>query len=151
MDLKRQHYVVGIAHLYLSGMSLRAIGELEGKSHVSIRNDLVKTLKNADLSLYYEVINSMESRHPDSLKKEIVRERVVQSINLFLTGNYTVIDIAQMLGTTEFVIYRDLTLRIHDINKYIPNFVSLSNIEKIELICTEHRFQNLKNQTSKTK
>lgn len=140
-----KYYVIGIAHLYLSGMSLRKISNTVdgGKLHVSIRYDLIKKLKEFDLDLWVKTMNAMEERQPDSLKKDFVKKRVLSVIYEFVKGDKTVKQLAEEFGTTEFVIYRDLTRRAPIINSYLEEPIDQNIIDKISEILTLHSENNL--------
>ncbi len=138
---------LAIGHLYLARepkeYSLRDLAKIFGISHISIRNKLL-ALKNIDFSLYCDVVDEMERRQPESLKKEHVQKRVLKAISLFLKGDMTVIQIAETLDTTEFVIYRDLTVRAPQINDYLTDIKIEENILiEITEILAKHSKDNL--------
>lgn len=142
---QQKHYLVGIANLYLSGLSLRDIAKFNDKSHVSIRRDLTVILRRYDITLWQTVTDAMEDRQPDSLKKESVKNRVIEVIKLYLKKDKTVVQIAEELNSTEFVIYRDLVLRAPQINDYENGAVSKEDLIAIKQILTEHKEANLLN------
>lgn len=139
------HIMLG--RLYLSTEpkkhSLRDLGKMLGVSHVVIRENLL-ALQNIDRGLYLDVIDEMERRQPDSLKKDEVKKRVLQVISMFSKGDMTVVQIAGELDTTEFVVYRDLTVRAPKINDYITDMkVQQSLLDNIPLILEKHSKENL--------
>lgn len=136
-------YLVEIANMYLSGSSLREIAGCYDKSHITIRNDLVNRLSDYNPKLYNEVRNAMEERLPDSLKKETVQNRVLRVISLYIEENLTVSQIAENIESTEFIVYRDLTIRAKNINKFVPGIFSEDDIKKIDETLENHKISNL--------
>lgn len=128
--------------------STRTTAEYFTKNGIKISNATVSNLLNGKELKHcfpekYETVQKIlnEKNTSQVIHDEQALIRTKQAIELSLKG-YTIPQIADLLETTEFVIYRDLTRRI----KKLDNKELVSLIEK-EL--EEHRIQNLKQSAKK--
>ena len=141
---KDNSYIFSIAYLYLSGFSMRQIAEKLNISHITVRDYLYK-LGPINIALQIQVLDEIELRSPDSLKKEFVRKRVIDAMNLFLANDLTIKEIADIMHSTEFITYRDLAVRLPHINEYLEDKVPNENIAKVLSLLKIHALSNLKN------
>ena len=118
------------ADMYLSGMSYRQIAKVVGQSYVTVRDNLTVKIRYIAPNKYMEVMEKIEENKEKSIEDASVRERVLEAYRLLTTENKTVIEIADILGTTEFTIYRDLTNRLNEINERTSKYESEK--EKLE-------------------
>ena len=105
MGEEEKNYIIRQADMYLRGMSYRQIAKIVGQSHVTVRTNITERLKKVAPEKYYEVLEKIEENTEKTVKDSEVRERILTSYKL-LTENKTIVDIANILGTTEFTIYR---------------------------------------------
>lgn len=139
---------IAIGHLYLEGNSYRDIAKMIGVSHITVRNNIIK-LEKIDINLYHKVINQVEIRTPDSIKKEHVQERVIKVTESYLKEDKTIDLLAKEFNVTPFIIYRDFILRLPVINNYIENKIPKEKIDKVFEILTNNKMQNLEMRSSK--
>ncbi len=135
---------MALAQLYLSGLSFRKIAKLfSNDSHVTIRKKIL-SIEDSDEELYFDVLNKIEENTPDSIKKPHVRTRVEEVTEIFLKGDKTIVEIAKEMGTTEFITYRDLTIRLPQLKEYSeePKF-SETIINDVQEKLENHRLSNL--------
>ena len=142
MGLERKYFIENLGSLYLDGHSLRGLAKMFNLSHVTVRSNLL-SIHKVNLALYHEVLDAMEQRQPDSLKKQNVRNRVILAYQKFLNEDKTVIQIAEELVSTEFIIYRDLTVRLPIINNYIEDKIPTSEIKRVFEQLKRHALNNL--------
>ena len=133
MGEEEKNYIIRQADMYLSGMSYRQIAKIVGQSHVTVRTNITERLKKVAPEKYYEVLENTEK----TVKDCEVRERILTSYKL-LTENKTIVDIANILGTTEFTIYRDLTKRLIELSEIAPEIVTEEMVKIAERILKEH-------------
>ena len=108
--------VVEAAYDYLTeGASYRNVAPSYGVSYVTIKSWLDKYLPQIDADLCKLVRTAAESRKEKTVDDPEVRERVSKAVALMVNGNLTVVQIAEALETTEWVIYNDLVRRLPQI------------------------------------
>ncbi len=139
-----------VSSLYLEGLSLRHIGEKLSVSHITVRN-ILNSIEFIDPSLFILIRNKMEENKPDSLEKPEVLKRVLVVLDLFLNYDMTVIEIANKLNSTEFIIYRDLTARLPHINEYTDQKVTNEVFESVLNKLKIHSMNNSPFITNKSK
>lgn len=141
MNEEEKALVLKQANLYLEGYSLREVAALTGQSHVTVRRNFQEKLKEVG-HIYVQVMAKMQDNLPESIKNKDVMKRVLEAYDLCVNHNMTVLEIAEKLGTTEMVIYRDLTKRLkqyHEIDSYTVN---REMIEKVALSLKNHSISN---------
>ena len=113
-----------MVNLYIyEDYSLRKLAEVYGVSHYTVKNIMLKC-RDFNLDLYDKLMESFSEKKEKTLKDESVRIRVLSAVKILLADDKTVKEIADILGSTEFTIYRDLTVRFPKINKYIESKLS---------------------------
>ena len=131
------------AKLYLGGgKSLREIAALTGQSHVTVKRNFDVRLKDISLTIYLKVQEKLADNKEDTVEDEKVSERVLLAYDLLVNQDKKVIEIAEELGTTEFIIYRDLTKRLSMIHQISPQLVSKEMLKNVELTFKRHSNEN---------
>lgn len=134
------------ANLYLAGNSFREIASKYGVSQVTVKNNLTKRLKAIDEELYNKVIKRVDEQTP-----KVDNERILTAYHLLVDEDKTVLEIVDEMNksrsvdnlVTEFMIYRDLTVRLLKLHKNLPDLVNLDMIEKVKNTLERHRLGNL--------
>ena len=92
------------------------ISENEFKiSNVTVNEYLKKAIELISESEKKELQLALEERKNDTIDNPVVRERVLNAAKLYLDGAY-IEDIAEILNSTYFQIYRDLKCRLSKID-----------------------------------
>ncbi len=140
--------IINAAYLYLDGLSLREIATKLGFSHVTIKANLDKNLKDLNYELWCEVKEKKEEKlNSDTIDDVNVQKRILLASKLLLDYDKTVLEIAQELNSTEFTIYRDLTKRIVLLSNKYPNLISIDTVHLVKNKLNEHKLNNLKPST----
>ena len=135
---EKKMFLLKQADMYLSGMSYRQIAKVVGQSYVTVRDNLTVKIRYIAPNKYMEVMEKIEENKEKSIEDASVRERVLEAYRLLTTENNTVIEIADILGTTEFTIYRDLTKRLNELNNIVPEIVTEEMLRKVGILFKEH-------------
>ena len=146
MSEEEKQYIINQADMYLSGMSYRQIAKEVGQSHVTVRTNIIERLRKIDLEKYYKVLEKVEENTEKTVNDSEVRKQILTSYKLLTEENKTIIEIANILGTTEFTIYRDLTKRLKELNEIAPDIVQSEMVKRVERILKEpshHGYFNL--------
>lgn len=143
MGAKEREELLNQANLYLQGYSYRDIAKIYGVSHITIRNNLIKRLKEIDLRLYYEVLDKISLNTEKNITDENVRRRVLESYKLLVLSDLEVREIASIMQVEEFVTYRDLTKRLNDLHNFAPNIVTDEMLEKARFTLRRHALDNI--------
>ena len=138
MSEEEKQYIINQADMYLSGMSYRQIAKEVGQSHVTVRTNIIERLRKINLEKYYKVLEKVEENKEKTVNDSEVRKRILTSYKLLTEENKTIIEIANILGTTEFTIYRDLTKRLKELNEIAPDIVQSEMVKRVERILKEH-------------
>lgn len=142
MEDYEKEFILKQADLYLSGLSLREISKSSKQSHVTVRNNLTKRLKEVNIQKYYEVLDKIDSNKVKSINDIVVVERVLKAYELLVNYDYNVKEIAEVLNSTEFTIYRDLTNRLVLLNNLYPDVISREMLERVALVLARHSMEN---------
>lgn len=142
MNEDEKKYLIDQANLYLQGKSLREIATIIGKSHITVRNNLTKKLKEADPRIYLEVMEKLTDNQEKTIEDKIVRKRVLEAYYLLVEKNKTIKEIANILSTTENTIYRDLTSRLNQMNVLNSELVTSQMLEKASNVLKKHSLYN---------
>ncbi len=142
MEDFEKEFILKQADLYLSGLSLREISKSSKQSHVTVRNNLTKRLKEVNIQKYYEVLDKIDSNKVKSINDIVVIERVLKAYELLVNYDYNVKEIAEVLNSTEFTIYRDLTNRLVLLNNLYPDVISREMLERVALVLARHSMEN---------
>ncbi len=142
MEDFEKEFILKQADLYLSGLSLRDISKSSKQSHVTVRNNLTKRLKEVNIQKYYEVLDKIDSNKVKSINDIVVVERVLKAYELLVNYDYNVKEIAEVLNSTEFTIYRDLTNRLVLLNNLYPDVISREMLERVALVLARHSMEN---------
>ncbi len=142
MEDFEKEFILKQADLYLSGLSLREISKSSKQSHVTVRNNLTKRLKEVNIQKYYEVLDKIDSNKVKSINDIVVVERVLKAYELLVNYDYNVKEIAEVLNSTEFTIYRDLTNRLVLLNNLYPDVISREMLERVALVLARHSMEN---------
>lgn len=142
MEDFEKEFILKQADLYLSGLSLREISKSSKQSHVTVRNNLTKRLKEVNTQKYYEVLDKIDSNKVKSINDIVVVERVLKAYELLVNYDYNVKEIAEVLNSTEFTIYRDLTNRLVLLNNLYPDVISREMLERVALVLARHSMEN---------
>lgn len=107
------------------------ISENEFKiSNVTVNEYLKKAIELISESEKKELQLALEERKNDTIDNPDVRERVLNAAKLYLDGAY-IEDIAEVLNSTYFQIYRDLKCRLskidNDLYKKVCKQASINN------------------------
>lgn len=135
------------AYLYLDGISLREIAKRYKVSHVTVHYNLSYRLGKIDKTLYEKVGEKLESNRSSklSIKESDVVERILNAYRLLVFEDKSVEEISKILKTPYLVIYRDLTIRLRNINAIAPEIVTESMCTLVEEIFRKHVTDNLIN------
>ena len=142
MGEEEKNYIIRQADMYISGKSLREIAEIIGKSHITVRNNLTKKLRYADAIKYEIVMEKLEYNKEKSIEDEEVRTRILDAYELLVLKNKTVSEIAADLGTTDNIIYRDLSERLQELNKVAPDIITNDMVKKVAETLRNHSIRN---------
>lgn len=142
MGEEEKNYIIRQADMYISGKSLREIAEIIGKSHITVRNNLTKKLRYADAIKYKIVMEKLEYNKEKSIEDEEVRTRILDAYELLVLKNKTVSEIAADLGTTDNIIYRDLSERLQELNKVAPDIITNDMVKKVAETLRNHSIRN---------
>lgn len=135
--------VISQAKMYLGGgKSLREIAELTNQSHVTVKRNFDVRLKDYDLNLYLMVQEKLVENRAETVEDEKISERVLAAYKLLVNENKTIIEIAEELGATEFIIYRDLTKRLSMMVKIAPQLVTVEMVENVKNVLRQHSLDN---------
>lgn len=125
MTEERKEYILTIAKYFvLTGKSTRQLSGVFKVSNFTIHSILTKQLeqlyletRNKEyLDLYKEVQDVLQkNKNNKSVEDADIRKRVLEASKLLLTGK-TVSEIAEILNSSFYTIYRDLTVRLPKIN-----------------------------------
>ncbi len=140
---EKKEFLLNQADMYLSGMSYRQIAKVVGQSYVTVRNNITVKIKNIAPKKYEEVMKKIEENKEKSIDDALVRERILEAYRLLVAENKTVIEIVDILGTTEFTIYRDLTKRLKELNSIAPEIVSDEMLTKVASTLKKHSSDNI--------
>ena len=140
---EKKEFLLNQADMYLSGMSYRQIAKVVGQSYVTVRDNITVKIKNIAPKKYEEVMKKIEENKEKSIDDALVRERILEAYRLLVAENKTVIEIADILGTTEFTIYRDLTKRLKELNSIAPEIVSDEMLTKVASTLKKHSSDNI--------
>lgn len=142
MGEEEKNYIIRQADMYISGKSLREIAEIIGKSHITVRNNLTKKLRYADAIKYEIVMEKLEYNKEKSIEDEEVRTRILDAYELLVLKNKTISEIATDLGTTDNIIYRDLSERLQELNKVAPDIITNDMVKKVDETLRNHSIRN---------
>lgn len=142
MGEEEKNYIIRQADMYIYGKSLREIAEIIGKSHITVRNNLTKKLRYADAIKYKIVMEKLEYNKEKSIEDEEVRTRILDAYELLVLKNKTVSEIAADLGTTDNIIYRDLSERLQELNKVAPDIITNDMVKKVAETLRNHSIRN---------
>lgn len=127
---------------YYEGKSLREIAELTGQSHVTVKRNFDVRLKDYSFDLYDKIQEKLLENQPDSIEDENVCKRILTAYHLLVAEDKTIDEIASILNSTYFIIYRDLTKRLQMINKISPKLVTEEMLANVELTFKRHSNEN---------
>ena len=105
------------SHFLESDLSLRAFcDQYCDFSHVTLRDKFNNVLNSVNETLYLLVMQRLEAKKAKSIHKDIeAQKRVKEAVYLLVAHNLMVEEIADILHSTEMTIYRDLTVRLMQI------------------------------------
>ena len=135
---EKKEFLLKQADMYLSGMSYRQIAKEVGQSYVTVRDNITTKMKSFDSDKYDEVLKKIDDNKEKTVDDSAVRERILEAYRLLVAENKTVIEIADILGATEFTIYRDLTKRLKELNNIAPEIVTEEMLRKVGIFFKEH-------------
>lgn len=75
-------------------------------------------------------MEKLEYNKEKSIEDEEVRTRILDAYELLVLKNKTVSEIAADLGTTDNIIYRDLSERLQELNKVAPDIITNDMVKK---------------------
>lgn len=106
--------IIKIAEYFLvSGLSLRSFANLYCHFSITLRDKFLKVLPIYNKDLYEKVKAKLQSKNTRNINEDIEAiQRVITATTLLLEDNLTVSQIAQQLNSTEMTTYRDLTVRL---------------------------------------
>ena len=139
---ERKEFLLKQADMYLSGMSYRQIAKEVGQSYVTVRDNITTKIRYVDANKYSKVLSKIEANKEKSIDDASVRERVLEAYRLLTEENKTVVEIAKILGATEFIIYRDLTKRLKMLNETAPEIVSEEMLKNVKKTLENHSAEN---------
>ena len=144
MNNSERDFEIEIANMYLDGMSTRRIADrLGGISHVTIHYHLVNKLKHYNPALAEEVKIQMKARIPKSIDEEEVQKRIFESFDLLINSDWTLDQIAAVMGVTINTTERDLTSRLDLFHRKYPEKVSEQMVMMASSRLTNHARRNL--------
>ena len=134
---ERQILVIAIADYIIENKtSTRNTAEYFKISNYTVSDYMNNRLKSLDGLKYRQVQEILKSNKPKTIKDESVENRVLKVLELLKSG-FTVKEIANSLGETEFTIYRDVSKRLKSLS---PEDYIVS-----KKILEENSMMNLKN------
>lgn len=145
MDEEFKIFLINQANMYLNGMSFREIAEEVGQSHVTVRDNITNKIKGVAPDVYELVQKQIENNSEKTVKAEDVKNRILAAYKLLVDENKTISEIALILGTTENVIYRDLTNRLCNLHELDPGTVTEIMLDKAKIVLQKHSLNNLIN------
>lgn len=143
MSEEEKEFLLKQANMYLSGMSFREISKEIGISHVSVRTNITKKIKDVEPQIYEMVMNKISENTEKTINDSEVRERVLMAYKLLTEENKTILEIAKTLNTTEFTIYRDLSVRLAMLKDIAPDIVTEEMLEKVAIVFQKHYLANI--------
>lgn len=110
-------------HFLTSDLSLRSFASLYCHfSYITLRDKFLKILPMYSKDLYEKVKGKLQSKNTKNINEDIESiQRVIAAVTLLLEDNLTVSQIAERLNSTEMTIYRDLTVRLMQIENLDVN------------------------------
>lgn len=118
-----------------TNLSTRKLAEIISENEFKISNVTVNEYLKKAIELISEPEKkelqlALEERKNDTIDNPVVRERVLNAAKLYLDGAY-IEDIAEVLNSTYFQIYRDLKCRLskidNDLYKRVCKQASINN------------------------
>lgn len=135
---ERKELILDIAdYLILTESSTRKTAQKFGVSNYTISDYMNNRLPKIDKTKYELVQEILKGNKPKTVDDKDVIERINKAVELLKSG-FTVVEIAKALGSTEMIIYRDLTVRLKCISK--------EEYEKVKVILSMNSINNLVNQ-----
>ena len=133
--------IIKIAEHFLdSNLSLRLFTEAYCHfSYITLRDKFLKILPNYNLSLYKKIVEKLQTKKTKNINSDSEGiKRVLKAVVMLLEEDLTVVEIADALNSTEMTIYRDLTVRLMQIEDIDIN-LKKQVLEKLQ----EHSRANL--------
>lgn len=143
MDEETKNILINQANMYLDGKSFREIAQIVGQSHVTVRDNITNKIKDVAPDIYLKVQEKARENSEKTIEDSETRTRVFAAYKLLTEENKTISEIAKLLGTTENVIYRDLTTRLAQLAKSYPELVNEQMVENAKNVLQNHSLNNL--------
>ncbi len=139
-DINENNITEIATHFLESGLSLRAFASTFCTfSHVTLRSKFYRLLPLVNTNLYEQVIAKLEQNRAKNIKEDPEsRLRVLLAVKYLIESDLTIPEIAEKLGSTEFIIYRDLTTRMMELEE-LNNDVKRQVLLKLQ----DHKRYNL--------
>ncbi|MGM9879603.1 MAG: sporulation transcriptional regulator SpoIIID [Bacilli bacterium] len=115
-------------------------------SHVTVK-DYCDRVIFLDSELSKKLKEVIKENTKESINDEETIKRILNVSNIYVSTNFTILEIAENLGLSYWTVYRDITSRIKKIEVELPK----GFLEKIEEKLENDRISNLENQSGKIK
>ena len=104
-------------HFLDSDLSLRSFANLYCHfSYITLRDKFLKILPNFNYFLYKKIVEKLQTKKTKNINSDSEGiKRVLKAVVMLLEEDLTVVEIADALNSTEMTIYRDLTVRLMQI------------------------------------
>lgn len=132
MDEERKELILSVAkYTVLTGFSTRKIASVFHVSNYTIHSILTnqllrlceETKKKEHIELYKEVQEILKSNKALSIEDNSIKTRVLEAAKLLIQGK-KVSEIGQILNTSFYTVYRDLTVRLPKIKDIDEDLIS---------------------------
>lgn len=146
MDENRKELILSVAkYAVLTGLSTRKLASVFHVSNFTIYSILTnqlerlceETKKQEHLELYKEVQETLKYNKSLSIEDNNIKARVLEATKLLIQGK-KVNEIAEILNSSFYTIYRDLTVRLPKIKDIDEELVS-----KVKQILNQNKEINL--------
>ena len=108
-------------------------------SYITLRDKFLKILPDYNWSLYEQITRKLQNKKTRNINDDLEgMKRVFKAVALLLNEDLTVLEIAEILNSTEMTIYRDLTVRLMQIEDLDIN-IKKQVLERLQ----EHSKKNL--------
>ena len=127
-------------HFLDSDLSLRSFANLYCHfSYITLRDKFLKILPDFNYFLYKKIVEKLQTKKTKNINSDSEGiKRVLKAAVMLLEEDLTVVEIADALNSTEMTIYRDLTVRLMQIEDIDIN-LKKQVLEKLQ----EHSRANL--------
>lgn len=115
-------------------------------SHVTVK-DYCDRVILLDSELSKKLKEVIKENTKESINDEETIKRILNVSNIYVSTNFTILEIAENLGLSYWTVYRDITSRIKKVEVELPK----GFLEKIEEKLENDRISNLENQSGKIK